>query len=452
MKKILFFIICFFVFPFSIFALGGKVENSFLKFDYNSDRINELYHVNNTVIPKKFDLTDKYELNVYNQRGDTCQLYSLVSCMDSNVLLTSNKKMNISHGYLDFMTSFMFLGSRDFHGEFDINRGLDLISLKGFVTQDEVPDALAPISPDAYGFIGEIKPKQIVDEYVIFPSFDDLSENEIDNWLNIMKLHIMKYGAVSIRVLSMDYNDYEYYNMDNNSFYYDKSIESEKLKDVIFHAVSIVGWDDNYSKDNFNKKPKKDGAFKCINSWGSDWGENGFFYISYYDAEMMSGNKFGIISTKESDYSNIYSTSPNWLRISILSDEENQSAPSDAPTETKKKYYLIKYDREEYNEYLKAISIYLSNYKNVKFYVSTKGDSEDINDFKYIGELNVGDNNDRLDTYVTLNIDDDILLSKNKFFVLLEYEQEGFKYTFTNEDGNYLTSGNTLEKDNLKDS
>ncbi len=88
-----------------------------------------------------------------------------------------------------------------------------------------------------------------------------------------IKKYVYKYGGVAASIhmaeVSKYYNDktYSYYNNTNT---------------LVNHAITIVGWDDNYSKDNFGTvKPKGNGAWLVQNSYGEDFGNGGYFYVSY---------------------------------------------------------------------------------------------------------------------------------------------------------------------------
>lgn len=81
----------------------------------------------------------------------------------------------------------------------------------------------------------------------------------VSNDINSTKNAILQYGAVT----SGYYEDIKYQSDDQNSYYCPtKSFNTN-------HAISIVGWDDNYSKDNFNAniRPSKNGAWLIKNSW-----------------------------------------------------------------------------------------------------------------------------------------------------------------------------------------
>lgn len=73
------------------------------------------------------------------------------------------------------------------------------------------------------------------------------------------------------------------------------------------HAIAIVGWDDNYAKENFGGKhqPEHDGAWLIRNSWGDDWGMNGYFWMSY-EEKTMDSTAFIAIMDKVGAYDNNY--------------------------------------------------------------------------------------------------------------------------------------------------
>lgn len=75
------------------------------------------------------------------------------------------------------------------------------------------------------------------------------------------------------------------------------------------HAVMLVGWDDNFPKENFHAdlKPAGDGAWLVRNSWGlNDYGEHGYFWLSYYDAGLQQGKEVRVFDADREQYDNVY--------------------------------------------------------------------------------------------------------------------------------------------------
>lgn len=113
---------------------------------------------------------------------------------------------------------------------------------------------------------------------------------------------VLSYGAVQAS-LYMDMQGGSasslYYSDKNHSYCYTGREEAN-------HDVLIIGWDDGYPAENFIAKPKANGAFICQNSWGTSFGDDGVFYVSYEDT-VIGKNGVAYSKVEQTDnYDSIY--------------------------------------------------------------------------------------------------------------------------------------------------
>lgn len=220
--------------------------------------------------------------------------------------------------------------------------------------------------------------------------------NEKD--MDVLKSAIFRYGAVETSVYTqMEYVDSEspYYSPENGSYYYD----GEELPN---HDLVVVGWDDNYAKENFTIMPEGDGAFICKNSWGSEFGDEGYVYVSYYDVNICQKS---VIYTRVGDkdnYDNIYQTDLlGWIGHMGFDKEEA--------------YFANVYTAGEREE-LKAVSFYATG-KDTEFEVYVVKDYEDKDSLKNRTFVTAG--NTKYAGYYTVDFPNGIRLDDNEQFAVV---------------------------------
>ncbi len=107
--------------------------------------------------------------------------------------------------------------------------------------------------------------------------------------VNLIKQRLMEKGAMYYSYSSFMEN---YYTTEDGSWTYSDNGKSVNGAEPIgSHAVTLVGWDDNFRKDNFHPEAgvKSNGAWLCKNSWGEEWGNDGYFWVSYESVVLDFG-------------------------------------------------------------------------------------------------------------------------------------------------------------------
>ncbi len=128
----------------------------------------------------------------------------------------------------------------------------------------------------------------------------------------LVKKKIMEYGGAVICY----HNDLECFSSDHKNYYQNKSRD-------IDHSVTVVGWDDDYSKDNFGEiKPDKDGAWLVKSVWGTR-NEDGYYWISYCESEIKD---FYFYKVRKTISDTVYSHNGGMDRVFVSSKNSVQAA------------------------------------------------------------------------------------------------------------------------------
>lgn len=218
------------------------------------------------ILPEYYNLVDDGFVTPVKDQQDSgnCWSFAVLAALESCILKSSNVTYDLSEENMkNLMASFS-----DYGWQIDVNEGgyddMGVGYLVGW---------LGPIleSQDMFDDRSSLSP--LLNSILHIQNVVYLKrENYLDN--DGIKEAILRYGAVATGIYYSGL-----YLLGSSYYYYDTIMPSN-------HAVTIVGWDDDYSRFNFNHVPEGDGAFIVKNSWGTDWGDNGYFYVSYYDTKF----------------------------------------------------------------------------------------------------------------------------------------------------------------------
>ena len=213
-------------------------------------------------LPERYDYREENRAPQVKNQGvlGTCWAFASLTALETS--LPAEERMDFSEDHMSLWDRFP-RGQRD---------GGDYIMSMAYLLSWQGP---VPESADPYGDgvrTGGLEAAVHVQEIQL----------STDRDYEKIKRSVYETGGVQSSIytdLQGAYSTSPYYNPDTAAYRYNGELEPN-------HDVVIVGWDDRYPRENFTIPPEGDGAFLCINSWGESFGDDGFFYISYYDARI----------------------------------------------------------------------------------------------------------------------------------------------------------------------
>jgi len=290
-------------------------------------------------IPTYYNLAELgYDTSVKNQEnGGSCWAFSAIAALESCILKAGGNPLDLSEENMkNVIALFSDYGWRNKFpndgGNFYMALGYLASWLGPIYDIQDLYDGESALSP-VFNSIMHV-------QNALFLKRTAYTDNDE------IKKAILKYGSVST---SIYYDDN--FLLSGYKYYYSGSNNSD-------HAVTIVGWNDTMNIAGYT------GAWIVKNSWGPEWGNNGYFYVSYYDTTLLELNKYDAFTfilndTIPYDKNYQYDTGYNFPKSWSL----------------KEMYYKNKFVSTE-DEYLAAVSTYFIDSYDWQYEIFVNGISK----------------------------------------------------------------------------
>jgi C1A family cysteine protease len=243
--------------------------------------LTESIESSNEPLPAKFDLRDYGLVTAKRSQGNygMCWAFGTVAALESNALVKGIGTYDLSERYFGWCSKHIIATNNN------------NISGEGVVTsQDDWYEGgqtgwTTHALMNGYGLAMESDyPYRNIKEDILYTTQDSQVLKCIgvrviprNDW-NAIKNAIIKYGAIELSIASMS-DKSKIFNSRTHSYYISEEYyNNNKSKHSGGHILAIIGWDDNYSKNNFTLTPPGDGAWIVKNSGGLNYS-----YISYYN-------------------------------------------------------------------------------------------------------------------------------------------------------------------------
>ena len=257
-------------------------------------------------LPSRYDSRDYgYVTNVKNQDQygitSNCWAFATVSALETYLLKFENKLYNISTDW-DLSENHLknVMSSRGRNGT-DLNSGGTIYMSLAYLLRWSGP---INETEDSYGS-------------------SNYSIENLNPLKHVQGIQLLHQRTGSLDIMEIKRAIYEYGSV-VTSLYWDKSYEREQYSTYMYpcnitpiyyenwHEVTIVGWDDNFPASEFFCVSEGNGAFIVKNSYGNNSGDNGFWYVSYYDTSLGYRPSLGFVGFAITNIENITNYDNNY--------------------------------------------------------------------------------------------------------------------------------------------